>query len=495
MIMSHSAARDFVPNDKCGRITSAKKIRDEVGMIRRIKLRMSEEQKYQVVKELVDHGGNKKRVALLLGCTERSVNRYIAGYKSDGKAYFMHGNRGRQPSHALLEGVKSDIVDLYLNKYNDANFAHFTDLLNRQEGIDVSESAVRNILSSAEVLSPKANRKTRRDFTKKLKARLEETNTEKEAGIIRSRIIEAEDAHPRRPRCSNFGEMIQMDASLHFWVGATKWTLHLAIDDATGIVVGAWFAEQETLQGYYHVLKQILSDYGVPYMFYTDRRTVFEYRKNGGQDAADDSFTQFSYACKQLGVQIETTSIPQAKGRVERLIQTMQSRLPVELRLKGVTTIEQANEFLPEFIVKYNEKFALNPYSIPSVFEEQPSPERIDMLLAVVAERKVDSGHSIKFDKSYYRTVNKDGIPVYFYKGTKGLVIRTFSHELFFSTDEGVYVLEEIPIHERTSRNFDFKPVETKPRKRNIPKQSHPWRLDNFIAFAKKHAHRAAVAF
>jgi hypothetical protein len=172
----------------------------------------------------------------------------------------------------------------------------------------------------------------------------------------------------------------------------------------------------------------------------------------------------------------------------------MQSRLPVELRLEGVTTIEQANEYLPRFIAKYNAKFALNPDFIPSVFEAQPSPEKIDMILAVVTDRKVDNGHSVRFDNSYYRTVNKDGIPTYFYKGTKGLVIRTFSGGLFFSTDEGVYALEEIPLHERTSKNFDIKPVDIKPRKINIPKQDHPWRLDNFIAFAKKQAHRTTVA-
>jgi hypothetical protein len=100
------------------------------------------------------------------------------------------------------------------------------------------------------------------------------------------------------------------------------------------------------------VLEQILTNYGIPYLFYTDRRTIFEYRKSGSQDTADDFFTQFSYACKQLGIQMETTSIPQAKGRIERLNQTMQSRLPVELRLEGVTTIEQANEFLPGFIAQ-----------------------------------------------------------------------------------------------------------------------------------------------
>jgi len=450
---------------------------------------MKDQETYEVIKELVDHGGNKSRAALTLGCSRRTIDRHIAGYRTEGKDYFIHGNHGRQPAHTLDESVKSDIRDLYLNKYYDANFAHFANLLESKENIVVSESMVRNILFTADILSPKASRKTRRKYAKRLKAALSEAKSVKEAAQIQVKIINAEDAHPRRPRSANFGEMIQMDASLHNWVSSCKWTLHIAIDDATGTVVGAWFEEQETLRGYYNVFKQILTTYGIPYMFYTDRRTVFEYRKSGSQDTADDAFTQFSYACKQFGVQIETTSIPQAKGRVERLIQTMQSRLSVELRLEGVTTVEQANEFLPGFIAQYNARFAL-PYNfIPSVFETQPSQEKIDLTLAVITKRTVDNGHSIRFDKKYFRTINKSGWPVYFYKGTNGLVIRTFSGALFFSTENDIFVLEEIPSHERTSKNFDFKSPKDNPKKPYIPPAYHPWRLAAFSSFVKKQAH------
>jgi hypothetical protein len=458
--------------------------RNEVETIRRVDLNMKDQHTYEAIKELVDHGGNKNRVALTLGCSKRTVDRHIVGYKADGKAYFVHGNRDRQPVNTLDESIRADIRDLYLNKYCDANFAHFADLLERYENIAVSESVVRNILSEADILSPKANRKTRREYAKRLKAALSAAKGAKEAERIQVKIIEAEEAHPRRPRCAKFGEMIQMDATLHLWVGDSKWTLHIAIDDATGTVVGAWFEEQETLRGYYNVFRQILTKYGIPFMFYTDRRTVFEYRKSGSKDVEKDSFTQFGYACKQLGVQIETTSVAQAKGRVERLIQTMQSRLPVELRLEGVTTIEQANEFLAGFIAHYNARFALPSNNIPSVFEAQPSQERIDMTLAVIAKRTVDDGHSIRFDNKYFRTLNRQGRVDYLHKGTDGLVIRTFSGGLFFSVENHVFAMEEIPLHERTSRNFDFKPPTDTPRKQYIPPANHPWRLSTFTAFA-----------
>ena len=442
---------------------------------------------YEIIKNLVDNNGNKNRAAHKIGCSKRTIDRYIVGYKAKGKAYFIHGNSGNRPAHAMNEEIKQDIIDFYRNKYYGANFAHFTELLELFEEIIVSESTVRNILSSVNILSPRATRRVRREYKKRLEMELKQAKTEKEAETIKEKIVKLEEAHPRRPRCSKFGEMIQMDASLHMWFGDSKATLHIAIDDATGEVVGAWFEEQETLCGYYSVFRQILTNYGIPYMFYTDRRTVFEYRKIGKGDISKDTFTQFSYACKQLGVEIETTSIPEAKGRVERLIQTMQSRLPIEFRLKGVTTIEQANELLPGIISRYNARFALPSNSIQSVFENQPSEEKINLTLAVITERTVDNGHSIRYDKKYYRTLSKTGNIDYLKPRTKGLLIKSYIGDLYYSVDELVFALEEIPEHELTSKNFDFKPPKKLPEKKPyIPPPNHPWRLAAFLAFAKK---------
>lgn len=109
--------------------------------------------------------------------------------------------------------------------------------------------------------------------------------------------------------------------------------------------------------------------YGIPAMFHTDRRTVFEYKRKDTAFDGDDTYTQFSYACKQLGVDIKTTSVAQAKGRVERLNQTFQSRLPVELRRAHITNIDAANAFLNSYIKKYNKQFALQLNSTQNVYE------------------------------------------------------------------------------------------------------------------------------
>ena len=132
------------------------------------------------------------------------------------------------------------------------------------------------------LVSPCSKKATKRLMEKKLRmlARKEHlSKAESEQVNAALAILDDADAHPRRPRSKYFGEMIQMDASELVWVkGAGKWHLHVAVDDATSEVVGAWFDTQETLDGYYHVLYMILKLYGIPSRFRTDRRTVFEYK-------------------------------------------------------------------------------------------------------------------------------------------------------------------------------------------------------------------------
>ena len=462
----------------------------EVETMRKVILTMDENQKYTTIKKLVETNGNKKRAALYLNCSIRHINRMIKGYQQEGKAYFIHGNRGRKPIHALEDNTKQLILDLYCTKYTDANFTHFSELLIKHEEIKVSPSCIRDILLKEYILSPKARRATKKNVTAHLQELRKTAKSQTESTRIVNAIVDIEDAHPRRPRCAYTGEMIQMDASLHYWFGDGKCQLHIAVDDATGAIVGAYFDAQETLNGYYHVLHQILIDYGIPYMFLTDRRTVFEYKRKNTSAVEEDTYTQFSYACKQLGIEIQTSSVAQAKGRVERMFQTLQSRLPLEMRLAGVTTLEQANKFLNSYIKEFNTHFALPINSIKSVFEKQPDTEKINLTLAILTSRKVDNGHCIKFSNTYYKPVDSSGYPVYYHKGTSGMVLKAFDGQMLFCVAEKVYALDAIPEHARTSKNFDIKPVQEKPRERYIPPMSHPWKQASFERHMKKQAHR-----
>lgn len=457
--------------------------------MRKVELRMKEKKKYKVIKKLVETNGNKKRAAIELDITVRQINRLVAGYKAYGKEFFVHGNRGRQPQHALTQELQQQIVELYTSKYWDCNYRFFTELLSKHENIKVSESVVRKILIEEYLISPKCQRKTKKRIKKELEQKKEISTSKKEIEKIQANIVAIEDAHPTQPRSTYFGEELQLDACEHLWFGNSKTSLHAAIDDSTSQVVGAYFDYAETLHGYYKITKQFLTKYGIPYMIKTDRRTVFEYKKKNSSSDENDTFTQYSYACSQLGIAIETSSTPEFKPRVERLFETLQARLPIELRLAGITTIDEANAFLITYLEEFNKQFALCINNTKSVFDNQVDNETINLTLSVLSQRTVDSGHSIKYHNKLYKTLDKDGNNIFYAKGTKCMVIKTLNGDLYASVDKDIYALEEIPSIADKSPNFDIV-VPVKPIKRNIPNMNHPWRKKSFEAFVLKQKHR-----
>lgn len=453
-----------------------------------------EQIKYKVIKKLVDTNGNKKRAAIKLNCTIRTINRLIQLYKVQGKAGFIHGNRGRKPAITYPLEIKNSIKSLYQsNDYSGANFQHFQELIYKCKGISISRNTINRWLREDDIISPKAQRKTKKKLRNELKKRQKKTTSHKETIAIDETLVTLEyaDAHPTRPRCANMGELIQMDASPHPWFHFTedKYHLHLAIDDATGTVVGAYFTKEETLYAYYQVFYQILCNYGIPYEFLTDRRTIFEYkRKNAPQDY-EDTFTQFSYACKQLGTTIQTSSVPQAKGRIERLNQTLQSRLPVELKLHNIKSVEEANHFLKSYITEFNQQFALPIHSTKNVFEKQPSQEFINQTLSVLTSRQIDNGHCIRFKNKVYIPKDKNGTTQLFRKGSSAIVIESFDGNMYVNILDHLFALEELEQRRDISPLFDAN-IQSKQRKYHIPPLHHPWKHPSYNSYLAKLKHR-----
>lgn len=457
---------------------------------------MNELEKYKVIKELVDHNGNKNRASKKLGLSRRQIDRLIIIYKEKGKSGFVHGNREKKPANTLDKSISEDIITLYKTKYYDFNFNHFKEFLKKDENINVSYDFIYKTLTKAGILSPKARKKTKREYTKQKllkekKINLAMNNEQIECAI--SHEISLEDSHPRLEKPKYFGEIIEQDGSIHMWFGGIKSCLHLAIDKATSTIVGAWFDKQETLNGYYHVLYQILTNYGIPYKFLTDNRTVFNYMSlNPDKRTSDkDVLTQYGYACKQLGIDLETTSVSQAKGLIERTNGTFQGRLVQELRLNNITTIDKANEYLINVFVPYfNKRFALDYKKFKSVFETSPSIERINYTLAVLTPRKIDNGNSIKYQNKYYQPYLNNELKCFMTK-TECLVIKAYSGDLLVAIDEQVYELKELSRSERFSKEFD-EVIETKEKKKYIPPMTHPWKIEYFKKQLKK-AHTTHV--
>ena len=464
--------------------------------MRKVELRMNEQMKYEVIKDLVDHNGNKNRASKKLGISRRQIDRLIIKYKENGKSGFIHGNRGHIPTKKLDRSISEDIITLYQNKYYDFNFSHFREFLEKVENIKVSYKFIYSTLTNEGILSPKARKKTKRQYAKQklLKdKKINLTMSEKNINEIVNHEVALEDSHPRGEKPKYFGEIIEQDGSIHLWFGDKKTCLHLAIDKATSTIVGAWFDYQETLNGYYRVLHQILAKYGIPYKFFTDNRTVFNYMSlNPDKRTSDkDVLTQYGYACKQFGIDLETSSVSQTKGLIERTNGTFQGRLVQELRLHNITTIDEANKYLTEVFVPYfNNKFALNYNKFKSVFEASPSNEVINYTLAILTPRKIDNGNSIKYQNKYYQPYLNNELKCFLPK-TECLVIKAFNNDLLVSIDEQVFELRELSRNEKFSKEFN-EISEVKENKKYIPPMSHPWKLASFKKQIQK-AHTSHV--
>ena len=458
--------------------------------MRKVELRMNEKEKYDVIKELVDHNGNKNRAAKKLNISRRQINRLVIKYKEKGKSGFVHGNRGHVPSKTLDKSISEDIILLYKTKYQDFNFNHFKEYLEEEEKIKVSYDFIYKHLTKTGILSPKARKKTKKEFIKQQLLKEKKINlamSKEQIENIINHKISLEDSHPRGEKPKYFGEIIEQDGSIHKWFGDIKSCLHLAIDKATSTIVGAYFDKEETLNGYYHLLYQILTNYGIPYKFLTDNRTVFNYMylNPDKRTSEKDVLTQYGYACKQLGIDLKTTSVSQAKGLIERTNGTFQGRLVNELKLNGITTIDEANKYLIEvFVPKFNNKFAMNYKKFQSVFEQSPTLETINYTLAILTPRKIDNGNAIKYKNKYYQPYLNNELKCFKPK-TECLVINSFDNQLFVTIDDNIYELKELHRIERFSKDFD-EVTETKENKKYIPPMTHPWRVSRFKSQLKK---------
>lgn len=324
-----------------------------------------------------------------LGLTERRIKQLRKGVKEHGTESIIHGNRGRKPAHAIDEKLAQSITELKNSyKYQEANIAHFQELLEEHEGIKISYAALYGILQKASVSSPKKHRKTQK--------------------------------HHRRKRKSAAGMMLQADGTPYDWFGAgRKQSLHGFIDDATGSITGLYMCEHECLLGYLEVTRQTLRNFGIPLSLYPDKYSVFFPAVNKENDLTIEeqlrgvhkAVTQFGRIMDELGVKMFPASSPQAKGRIERLWETLQSRLVTEFRINGITTIEQANAFLPKYIKKYNEKFAICPQDDTTAFVSLPDKINLNTLLCVKIERTTDNSGVFSICSCKFSVESKDVPP------------------------------------------------------------------------------------
>jgi transposase len=286
--------------------------------------------------------------ALALGLTVRHLQRLKRRYRAGGAAALVHRGRGQPSPQRLADPVRAQIATLMTTVYVGFNDAHLTEKLREEHGLAVSRPTVRRIRRA---LGRPATRRRR-----------------------------AQPHRQRRLREAAAGSLVQIDGSPFDWLEGRgpAMTLLGAIDDATGQVLALHFRPTEDLHGYATLFHQVFTTHGLPLAFYGDRLNVFV-RNDRHWTLAEELQgtrhpTHLGRILQELGVGYIAAHSPQAKGRVERLWQTLQDRLVSELRLRRISTLADANAFLPQFIADFNRRFTVPPATPIAVWRRPPRP-------------------------------------------------------------------------------------------------------------------------
>lgn len=333
-------------------------------------LTMREKKKIEVIQLVMDGKIEVVEAGRILGRAVRTIYRTLARVRERGIEGAIHGNRGNKYAMRYKDNVKDKILRLVKDKYRDINDTHLVEILLKKEGIKVSRQWLRLLLRGTGI---KAKRRRRRPKYRS-----------------------------RRERKEAFGMMIQIDASEHDWLEGRGPGMVLVggVDDATGFV-WANFEDTESSWGYLRLIRQIVLSHGIPLSLYSDRHTIFHSPKEPTiieQLENIHPLTQFGRAMKELCVEMIAAYSAPAKGRIERIWETFQDRLIVEMRLLSIKTKDEANAFLKEFLRDFNQRFTVPPRKKERVFRKRLPINQLDRILCLKETRTVLKNHTVSFE-------------------------------------------------------------------------------------------------
>ena len=445
-----------------------------------------EQKKNDVISILVSREITVKEAMELLGLKERQIYNLKKTFKDQGKNGFIHGNRGKANPNKKDENLIKTLEELYLEKHYDFNFEHFY-----EEHVfgkfDISYDVMLKRFTKDDIISPLAHKKTIKLYKDKMNEVIKEDDSnikEEKVELFKSRIIEAEKAHPRRS--SNlyaFGQEVQMDACNKMWFGGIPSFLHLAVDKATKKVLFGWFEYEEITRGYYVLLFNIIINYGIPQKIKADNRSTFS--ANNSKNKEKKVFmTQFGKVCERLDIVLHTTSVSTAKANVERENKTFKDRLIAELRYEGITDIDEANKYLNEvFIPKMNKRFSYAIDKKTSLMRENTyTEEELKLIISERKEKIIDNASCISYNHNYYIPIDLDtGEVTCFMKGTKCIFIINYDGEYYAEIENKYYQMLEL----KNRDSVMIKESEIKSIKKEhhivIPPANHPWRKNMML--------------
>jgi transposase len=329
----------------------------------------------KVIQQVVDGTLTQVEAARLLRLSTRQVRRLQGRLQAEGDQAVVHRLRGRPSNRRIDPARRQQILEAYRRHYADFGPTFASEKL-AEQGLVVAPETLRQWLLAEGLWQ----RQRRRDPHRQ-----------------------------RRPRRACFGELVQMDTSIHDWTEGRGEPMVLVnmIDDATSRVLSGFY-EAETVEAHFDLLGRWLQRHGRPVALYTDRDSIFEYQDKGRGDP--NGLTQFGRALAELGIELILARSPQAKGRVERFFETAQDRWVKELRLAQVTTRAQANALLDKkLIADFNRRFAVAPAQAADAHRPLGAGHHLAAILSVQYERVVSNDYTVRFQNRVYQ-VSK---PVY----------------------------------------------------------------------------------
>lgn len=350
-------------------------------MDKRIEMSEREIERLKVLERIKEGALSQRQGAALLGMTDRQIRRLLRRYEREGAAGLVSRRRGKPSNRRIAEDVKAAILTRVQARYADFGPTLAAEYL-AADGYTVSKETLRRWMG--------------------------------EAGLWQTKLKRPSRVHPPRPRRARLGELVQIDGSPHDWFEGRgrRCTLIAFIDDASSRVMLARFVPVESTQAYLDALQAYVTAYGCPVALYSDRHGIFT--KHDPEDAEP---TQFQRATAALGIETIQALTPQAKGRVERLFQTLQDRLIKAMRLAGIDSIEQANAFLEGYLPEHNGRFAVLPADPEDAHQAYTATgEELARICAIHHSRTLSKDLVVSFRRQRY-IVQTNGAPRYGLRG------------------------------------------------------------------------------
>ncbi len=397
----------------------------------------------EAMQRIKDKRLTQKEAARMLSLSVRQIKRLYRAYKAQGARGLVSQRRGKPSNNRLNAETQQKAIDLIYEHYRDFGPTLAHEKLTEKHELRISRESVRGIMIAEEMWKPK---------------RAKQPST-----------------HQMRERRACFGELVQIDGSDHDWFEGRgpKCTLLVYIDDASGQLGELWFVPEETTFAYFEATRHYVERYGKPIAFYSDKHGIF--RVNQPRPLGLTSgLTQFGRAMQELDIQIICANTPQAKGRIERANQTLQDRLVKELRLLGISDIDSANAYLPEFREDFNRRFAVQPRSSHDAHRPLLPAENLEVILTYQDTRTLSKNLTVQANQIIYQ-IQSDR-PDYALRHAQVTVCENAKGEvtILYKNIPLSYTIFHKPT--RQAQVVDTKSLDRQIKSPKPPAPNHPWR-------------------